>query len=110
MNFAARSNYKLLLNAGVEIYTYYKGFVHAKTLVADKQLAIIGSANMDIRSFDLNFEVNALIYDQETAEELARVFYEDLKYANKIDPIEWRKRPLRIQLMEKIAGLLSPML
>ena len=110
VNFAARSNYKLLLNAGVEIYTYYKGFVHAKTLVADKQLAIIGSANMDIRSFDLNFEVNALIYDQETAEELAGVFYEDLKYANKIDPIEWRKRPLRIQLMEKIAGLLSPML
>ena len=101
---------QLLLNAGVEIYTYYKGFVHAKTLVADKQLAVVGSANMDMRSFDLNFEVNALIYDSETAEELTRVFYEDLKHANKIDPIEWRNRSLGIQLIEKIAGLLSPML
>lgn len=110
VNFAARSNYKMLLHAGVEIYTYYKGFVHAKTLVADKQLAMVGTANMDIRSFDLNFEVNALIYDQDTAEELTSVFYEDLKHATKIDPEEWKNRSMGIQLMEKIAGLLSPML
>ena len=110
VNFAARSNYKLLLNAGVEIYTYYKGFVHAKTLVADKQLAMVGTANMDIRSFDLNFEVNALIYNTETAIELSHAFYEDLKYANKIDPLAWKNRSMGIQLLEKIAGLLSPML
>lgn len=110
VNFAARSNYKLLLNAGVEIYTYYKGFVHAKTLVADKQLAMVGTANMDMRSFDLNFEVNALIYNTETAIELSHAFYEDLKHANKIDPLAWKNRSMGIQLLEKIAGLLSPML
>lgn len=107
---AARSYYTMLLQEGVEIYLYNKGFVHAKTLVADKKLSIVGTANMDIRSFDLNFEVIALIYDEAFAEELNQSFEDDLKYAEKIDPEEWKNRPKYRQLIEKIAGLLSPML
>lgn len=110
VNAAARSYYDDLLNAGVEIYQYQKGFVHAKTMVTDKKVAIVGTANMDFRSFDLNFEVNAIVYDTTIAAELSSVFYEDLKNARKIDPVQWAARPLYKHLLEKAARLLSPLL
>ena len=110
VNAAAYSYYDDLLNAGVEIYLYQKGFVHAKTLVADRQVAIVGTANMDYRSFDLNFEVNAVVYDTETAKELSAIFYQDLKDAVKIDKEEWNQRPMVKQLLEKAARLVSPLL
>ncbi len=68
MNAASKSNYNDLLQAGVEIYMYQKGFVHAKTLVTDGKLSIVGTANMDHRSFELNFEVNVIVYDEQFAE------------------------------------------
>ena len=110
VNSAARSYYDDLLAAGVEIYLYRKGFIHAKTLVADRKVAIVGTANMDYRSFDLNFEVNALVYDEVTAAELADVFFEDLKNAEKIDIVKWNNRPWHKQLAEKMARLVSPIL
>jgi len=110
VNSAARSYYNDLLAAGVEIYQYQKGFVHAKTLVADRKLAIVGTANMDFRSFDLNFEVNAIVYDTGIANQLASVFYDDLKDAEKIDATVWAARPWYKQLLEKAARLLSPLL
>src|SRR5690606_2031226 len=63
VNAAAKSYYSELLKAGVEIYLYDKGFVHSKTMVTDGKIAMVGTANMDYRSFDLNFEVNAIVYD-----------------------------------------------
>ncbi|SMC59394.1 cardiolipin synthase [Pedobacter nyackensis] len=110
VNAAARSFYNDLLNAGVEIYQYKRGFVHAKTMVTDKKVAMVGTANMDFRSFDLNFEVNAIVYDTEIASELSAIFYNDLKDAIGIDPIEWANRPIYKQLLEKAARLLSPLL
>ncbi|HRP58137.1 cardiolipin synthase [Agriterribacter sp.] len=110
VNAAARSYYDDLLKAGVEIYLYKKGFVHAKTLVSDKKIAIVGTANMDYRSFDLNFEVNAIVYDSGVAGELAGVFYEDILTAEKIDPVAWENRPLWKQMFEKTARLVSPLL
>ncbi len=110
VNAAARSYYDDLLHAGVEIYLYKKGFIHAKTMVTDNSMAIVGTANMDYRSFDLNFEVNAVVYDDEIANELTRVFYEDLKDAEKIDPEKWINRPVYKRLMEKTARLVSPLL
>ncbi|WP_317130919.1 cardiolipin synthase [Pedobacter frigoris] len=110
VNSAARSYYNDLLKSGVEIYQYKKGFVHAKTLVSDSKLAMIGTANMDFRSFDLNFEVNAVVYDNKIGTELTEVFYQDLQDAEKIDPEEWAARPSYKQLLEKAARLLSPLL
>lgn len=110
VNAAAKSYYQDLLKAGVEIYQYNKGFVHAKTMVVDSNLAMVGTANMDIRSFDLNFEVNALIYDFEIAHELSSIFYADIKDAERIDAVAWQNRPRLKQLLEKIARLLSPLL
>lgn len=110
VNSAARSYYNDLLKAGVQIYQYQKGFIHAKTMVTDKKVAMVGTANMDFRSFDLNFEVNAIVYDTQIATELSAAFYNDIKNAVRIDPEEWADRPLYKQLLEKAARLLSPLL
>ncbi len=110
VNYAARSYYGDLLKVGVQIYQYTKGFVHAKTLVADSKIAIVGTANMDFRSFDLNFEVNAIVYDVEIANELRNVFYDDLKNAEMLDAAAWDSRSKFKQLLEKTARLVSPLL
>lgn len=110
VNAAAWSYYDDLLRAGVEIFLYYKGFIHVKTMVVDNNISIVGTANMDYRSFDLNFEVNAVVYGGQLAEELRAAFMRDLKDADQIEPRTWRKRPLYKQLPEKVARLLSPLL
>lgn len=110
VNAAARSYYKDLLKAGVEIYVYQKGFVHAKTLAVDGKIAIVGTANMDYRSFDLNFEVNAIVYDEATAKELSGAFYKDIENADFIDPEEWYNRSKGSKLLEKTVRLVSPLL
>ena len=110
VNAAAWSYYDDMLQAGVEIYLYRKGFIHAKALVIDDLMSIVGTANMDIRSFDVNFEVNAIVYGSTIAEELRITFLEDLKDSEKIDPVRWRKRPMFKQFPEKVARLLSPLL
>lgn len=110
VNSAARSYYNDLLNVGVEIYQYQKGFVHAKTIVTDQKIAMVGTANMDFRSFDLNFEVNAIVYDSQIATELRAIFYDDIAHSTQIDPLAWANRPWYKQLLEKSARLLSPLL
>lgn len=110
VNYASMAYYTTLIKAGVEIYLYQKGFVHAKTLVADSRLSVIGSANMDNRSFELNFEVNAIIYDEAFSIQLRKIFFDDLLDARKIDPQQWMSRSALQKLPEKIARLLSPAL
>ena len=110
VNAASKVNYNELLQAGVEIYIYQKGFVHAKTLVTDGKMSMIGTANMDHRSFELNFEVNAIIYDAAFAEKMRTIFFEDLKNAEKLNAEKWYKRSFFTQLPEKIAKIFSPSL
>jgi len=110
VNAAARSYYASILDCGVDIYLYNKGFVHAKTIVADGELAIVGTANMDHRSFELNFEVNSMIYDKEIAQQLRQAFLDDIKDADLINPERWKKRTLFKQLPEKLCRLFSPLL
>ena len=110
VNTAASAYYTELLQYGAKIYKYNKGFVHAKTMVIDADLAIIGSANMDYRSFDLNFEVNALVYSEKTAKELTIAFENDLKDSAQIDAKVWLNRPKYIHVWEKIVRLISPFL
>jgi len=107
---AASSYYDDLLAAGVKIFFYQDGFVHAKTMVVDKKIAVVGTANMDLRSFDLNFEVNAIVYDDELAASLANVFYSDIKDAVLLDISEWSNRSIAKKFMEKTARLVSPLL
>ncbi|MVN91158.1 cardiolipin synthase [Mucilaginibacter aquatilis] len=110
VDYAAKSYYDDLLDAGVKIYQYTKGFIHAKTMVVDGKLCIVGTANMDYRSFDLNFEVNTIIYDETTARQLEDVFKADLKNSVQIDAAVWEQRPWYKHLPERLARLLSPLL
>jgi cardiolipin synthase len=79
-------------------------------LVTDGKLSIVGTANMDHRSFEMNFEVNAIVYDEPFAEQMRKVFFDDLKDSKKIDPERWYKRPAYEQFPEKIARLFSPIM
>lgn len=110
VNSASRANYNELLQAGVEIYVYQKGFVHAKTIVTDSKLSIVGTSNMDHRSFQLNFEVNAMIYEEAFSKKLRDTFFNDLNHAEKLDAQLWYDRSFMQQLPEKLARLLSPAL
>jgi len=107
---AAASYFDPLLDAGIEIYQYKKGFIHSKTAVMDGEIGIIGTANMDIRSFDLNFEVNAVIYDAAVSAKIREDFFSDLKSAEKIDPEEWKKRTKFKKFGQRVARLFSPIL
>jgi cardiolipin synthase len=110
VNAASKSYYDRLLEAGVHIYLYQKGFVHAKTIVSDQKLSVIGTANMDNRSFELNFEVNAIVYDNAIAKQMRELFFEDLKQATKIDKANWLLRPWYKKFPEKVARLFSPVM
>jgi len=108
--WASISYFEHMLAAGVSCYVYKKGFLHAKTLVVDGEVASVGTANMDIRSFRLNFESNAIIYDSASAAKLARIFLDDLEHCEQMTLEEYKKRPLSLRFRESIARLLSPIL
>lgn len=110
VNGASLSYYGRLLKAGVKIYRYQKGFVHAKTIVSDDTLSVVGSANMDIRSFDLNFEINALVFSHEINNELCTNFMEDIKDSVELNEKEWMKRSWLKQFGNSVARLISPLL
>lgn len=108
VNIATQSFFDDLLKAGVKIYLYEKGFVHAKSFVVDGKLASVGTANLDMRSFDLNFEVSALIYDKQIAKEVRDSFYRDLNDSIQVHPERWKNRGKINQISEKIVRLISP--
>lgn len=110
VDLAAQSYYTELLKYGVEIYRYQRGFVHAKSMSIDDDLSIIGSANMDYRSFDLNFEANAVVYSDSLNTKLTELFFKDIKEAEMLDPKTHLQRSKGQQLLEKIFRLLSPFL
>lgn len=110
VNAAARSYFKDLLTCGVRIFLYQKGFVHAKTLIADDNLSIVGTANMDGRSFEMNFEINAVIYSQERTEELAGNFLNDCGFSVELAAEKWTRRSWWRELIDDMARLLSPLL
>ncbi|OEK01702.1 cardiolipin synthase [Roseivirga sp. 4D4] len=99
-----------LLAAGVSIYFYQKGFLHSKVIAIDHSFASVGTANMDYRSFDLNHEVNAYLYDEDLVETLIDQFEEDKKECIQITLEDWRKRSLKQKLKESVCRLLAPLL
>ncbi|MFH1532122.1 MAG: cardiolipin synthase [Pseudomonadota bacterium] len=107
---AGRSYYPELLRAGVRIYEYQAGFIHAKTLVVDDSVASVGSANMDIRSFELNHEVNVIVSDTSLVRRMALEFLRDLDDAVEITAEELEARPYLTRLGDNTARLLSPLL
>lgn len=99
-----------LLRAGAEVYIYQNGFLHAKTIVVDGKISSVGTANIDVRSFRLNFEVNAFIYDERIAQKLTNSFNDDIRLSKELTRKEYNQRPLKIRMKESISRLLSPLL
>ncbi|MDO4294014.1 MAG: cardiolipin synthase [Eubacteriales bacterium] len=99
-----------LVMAGANCYTYDNGFLHSKGVSIDGEACCYGTANMDIRSFSLNFEVNAMIYDERVAREMERIFEEDLKLCSQITKDMYRGRSLWHRFKEQVCRLLSPVL
>lgn len=108
--YASHSYFPELLEAGVKIYEYQSGFMHSKVIIVDHELASIGTANMDMRSFHLNFEVNAFLYRAESTIQLVADYINDLESAVEIDWETFKKRPIFFRVLESTSRLLSPLL
>nr|WP_239544565.1 cardiolipin synthase [Virgibacillus halotolerans] len=99
-----------LLEAGADVYVYQGGFLHAKTIVVDGKIASVGTANIDVRSFRLNFEVNAFLYDKEITQRLVDAFILDASQSTQMTKKLYEKRSLGIRFKESISRLISPVL
>ncbi len=99
-----------LVMAGANCYVYGNGFLHAKGIIVDGKVFCYGTANMDIRSFALNFEVNAVVYDEAKSREMTALFKKDLKFCQKITKDSYAERKLGVRIKEQISRLLSPLL
>lgn len=108
--YATNSYLESLLEAGVEVYRYTKGFIHAKTMVVDGVFSTVGTTNMDYRSFNINFEVNALIYNKDISNQLTEFFNDDLKDCEPLDLKSWQQRSKQTKLIEAVARLMAPLL
>jgi len=110
VQYASRSFYDTLLRAGAQIYEYQPRILHAKMMIIDDKWTILGSANMDIRSFRLNFELNLLVYGEQMTDQAEVLFNADLAQSSAIDLKEFLVRPLGQQMLENACRLLSPVL
>ena len=99
-----------LLEAGVRCFTYNRGFIHSKLIVIDGLVSTVGTANIDIRSFDLNFEVNAFIYDEKVSQEFEAAFIKDLEDCTEITMADYLSRSVAVRTKEAFCRLLSPLL
>jgi len=99
-----------LLDRGVRIYEYQAAILHAKCLVADGKAAVVGSTNLDFRSFHFNAECNLVIFDREVGRQLDAIFEEDLERAEEIDAAAWRRRGVGHRVGDRLARMLSPLL
>lgn len=99
-----------LMQAGVDVSRYRGGFLHSKLMVVDRRIVGVGSANMDFRSLEINLEVMSFVYDRQIAEELCKIFEEDLQSCHQLTLEEWNERSIWIRGWEAVARLFSPLL
>ncbi|EJR54525.1 cardiolipin synthase 1 [Bacillus cereus VD107] len=107
---ASQSYFAPLLKAGVSIYRYKDGFMHAKIVLVDDEVATIGTANMDIRSFELNYEIIAILYESKTVLDIKSDFEKDFKYSLEIKWDSFQKRSIQKRILESVMRLISPLL
>lgn len=110
VHHASYSFLKPLLERGVKVYLYKKGFLHAKTAVFDEKLAFVGTVNLDIRSFYINYEVAAVISDQVVSQNLSKQFELDKLDAELLTLLQWKDRPRWKRAADSLCRLLAPLL
>jgi len=107
---AGKALYEELMASGVRIFERKPPFMHAKAMIADNKVALVGSANLDMRSLRLNYESNLLVFDDEFIRRLRAVVLDDFADSNEIDPIVWRRRALGRKMLENLFYLMMPVL
>ncbi|MFO3687823.1 cardiolipin synthase [Staphylococcus felis] len=110
VHWATLTTVAMLMYDGVNVYTYENGFIHSKMMVIDGEVASVGSANMDARSFRLNFEINAIMYNRDIAMTLIDQFNEDLKVSKRLTPERYENRSNWVKFKQSVAKLVSPIL
>ncbi|MBE6052895.1 MAG: cardiolipin synthase [Clostridium sartagoforme] len=110
MEWILSANMGELIESGVKIYKYEKGFIHSKTIVSDGKVSSIGTANLDIRSFQLNFEINAVIFDSEFTKKQEEIFKKDIKDSRLVTYDEYNSRGRAIRIKEALIRLIAPIL
>lgn len=109
VQWATMSYVGTLLEAGIKVYLFQGGFNHSKIMMIDGEFSTVGSANMDIRSFEDNFEIVALLYDRATTQELEREFIRNILASESIDAESWHSRGLATRFRDAFARLFSPL-
>ena len=102
--------YSRLLERGVRIFEYEKAVLHAKTIVADGHVSVIGSSNLDFRSYRFNAECNVVVFDDALGAAMTQAFEEDLEHSREVHLASWRRRGTVHRVIDRAAGLLTPLL
>ena len=110
IDIAGQAYFEELLEAGVRIFAYRNGLLHAKTITIDDSIAFLGSSNFDIRSFSLNFEINLLLYGKQATQSLCEHQMEYLHNSHVIEWSDWQKRGFIKHISQDVAKLFSPLL
>lgn len=110
LRFASYSYITECLEAGIKVYLYLPGMLHAKTITVDDDFTSVGSTNFDFRSFEHNFEGNLIFYDKEINARFRDIFFSDIKECTKLTLTEWKSRPRSLRTAESLVRLLSPIL
>lgn len=110
VHIATQSFLQEILDAKVKVYFFEAGFLHSKLMIIDSNLIITGSANMDIRSFEHNFEIDAFIYNETTCSKAKEIFFDDMAQSTLLLAKEWQSRSRIKKLKESIVRLFSPLL
>ncbi len=110
VHIASMSFLKEVLDAKVNVFFFEAGFLHSKLMVIDSSLTITGSANMDVRSFEHNFEIDAFIYNEETCNKAKEIFFRDIEQSTLLTIEEWEKRSRIEKFKESVTRLFSPLL
>lgn len=110
VHMVTQSNYRRLIEAGIEIYEYAGGFIHAKTLACDDELAIVGTQNFDFRSFYLHFECGVVMYQSSTVADVRRDHLATLEHCRRITMEDCRKRSRPVRLLQILLNLFAPLM
>jgi len=106
----AETYFEELLMAGVEIYRYKAGFIHCKNIVVDGRVSTMGTCNFDMRSFEINYEINSVFYNEEISRNIRNQFYEDLKKCEQIKEKNLKKTVFWRKIRNSLFKVISPIM
>ena len=110
VQWASRAFYTELLEAGIEIYEFYGGLLHTKSVVVDEQFCLVGTVNLDMRSLWLNFELTLAIDDLHFTQQMHQLQQSYIEHSHPVKLPEWRKRKLHFRFFERLFYLFNPLL